>query len=277
MSLVTGACSTLRFGYNQAADLAYWWLDGYVDFNDAQTVLARNAIATWFVWHRSTQLPVYAKLLVSAENEVVTDSTPGQVCVWWDTLSTSLQTSLERAVPAASELVLSISPAQIEHIERRYAKANAEFRDEYLQSDPLKRRRESIRRATERAELLYGKMQEAQREQIARLVARSPFDPELWFNERRRRQQDALQILRRVAADGLGPEQVQAALRGYLERSRQSPKDDYRQHSETLTAFNCALAATLHNSTDPAQRQSAVQKLKGWESDLRSLSADVLR
>ena len=63
---VSAGCSALRFGYNQASDLAYWWLDGYVDFNDAQSVLARNAIASWFAWHRGTQLPDYAVLLARA-------------------------------------------------------------------------------------------------------------------------------------------------------------------------------------------------------------------
>jgi len=31
-----GSCSTVRFGYSNADTLAYWWLDGYVDFHSAQ-------------------------------------------------------------------------------------------------------------------------------------------------------------------------------------------------------------------------------------------------
>jgi hypothetical protein len=30
--------------------------------------------------------------------------------------------------------------------------------------------------------------------------------------------------------------------------------------------------AELHNSTSPAQRESAARKLQGWETDLRVLS-----
>ena len=29
-------CSALRLGYNTAPELAYWWIDGYADFDDAQ-------------------------------------------------------------------------------------------------------------------------------------------------------------------------------------------------------------------------------------------------
>ena len=35
-ALLTG-CSALRFGYNQAPELAFWWLDGYADFDEVQS------------------------------------------------------------------------------------------------------------------------------------------------------------------------------------------------------------------------------------------------
>ncbi len=275
--LLAGGCSALRFGYNQAADLAYWWLDGYVDFSETQTPQVRNALADWFVWHRATQLPDYANLLARTQNEVMADSTPSRVCEWWGSISARIETGLERAVPAAAELMLSVAPRQVQHIERRYAKANEEFRDDFLQGDPVKRRKASVERAIERAELLYGKLEDVQREQIARSVTQSPFDADLWFIERKRRQQDALQMLRRMAAGSASLDQAQAALRAYMERTARSPREEYRRYSEKLANFNCAFAANLHNTTSPAQRQTAAQKLKGWEADLRALAADAAK
>jgi Family of unknown function (DUF6279) len=272
---MTGGCSALRFGYNQAADLAYWWLDGFVDFNDAQTLQVRDGLAGWLAWHRGTQLPDYAQLLARAQAEVVADSTPARVCEWWTTLGGRIDVAFQRAVPAGAELMISIGPAQIQHMERRYAKANDEFRDDFLQADPAKRRKVSIDRAIERAELLYGTLDDTQREQVARSIARSPFDPELWFSERKRRQQDALQILRRLNADGAGRDKAEAALRAYIERWSRSPREDYRRYSEVLRTFNCDFAASLHNSTSAAQRQIAAQKLKGWEADMRALAAEA--
>ena len=37
-------CSAVRFGYNQAPELVYWWLDGYVDFDDAQSRRVREML-----------------------------------------------------------------------------------------------------------------------------------------------------------------------------------------------------------------------------------------
>lgn len=275
--VMAAGCSALRFGYNQAADLAYWWLDGFVDFNEVQTVKVRDALAGWFVWHRGTQLPDYAQLLVRAQTEVMADTTPARVCDWWNNVSTRMNTAFERAVPAGADLMLTIAPQQIQHMERRYAKANDEFRDEYLQADASKRRRVSVDRAIERAELLYGKLEDEQREQVNRSIAKSPFDPELWFSERKRRQQDALQILRRLSAEGASRDKAEAALRAYIDRWSRSPREDYRRYSESPTTYNCAFAASLHNGTSAAQRQVALEKLKGWEADVRALAADAAK
>ena len=268
-------CSAIRLGYSQAPDLAYWWLDGYADFNDVQTPRVRDALAQSFAWHRRTQLPDYASLLARGQTEARANTTPERACEWWADVRGRVDTSVERAVPAMAEVMLTLSPQQILHIERRYAKANEEFRAEYLQTDATQRLKESIKRAVDRTEFFYGKLDEVQRERVARSVTQSPFDADLWLVERQRRQQDALQTLRGLGADGVSVEQAQAALRSYINRVSRSPHEEYRRYSDRLTQFNCAFAANLHNSTGPAQRQVAAQKLKGWEADLRLLAADA--
>ena len=42
-----GGCSLLRLTYPQAPTLAYWWLDGYVDFTNAQTPRVQEQLAEW--------------------------------------------------------------------------------------------------------------------------------------------------------------------------------------------------------------------------------------
>jgi hypothetical protein len=271
---VTG-CSALRIGYNQADDLIYWWLDGYVDFTDAQTPRVRGALTEWLAWHRRTQLPDYARLLSRAQGEVMADSTPKRVCEWWGMIGSRIDTSIERAVPVAAELMLELTPQQIQHIERRYAKRNDDFRNDFLQSDAAERLRASIKRAVERAEVLYGRLDEPQRELVARSVAASPFDAELWFAERLHRQQDMLQMMRRLLRGVGDRDAAQAALRAYADRWTRSPREGYRRYADALVQYNCAFAASLHNSTNATQRQAAMLKLKGWEADARSLAAEA--
>lgn len=272
LALMSG-CSALRIGYATAPDLTYWWLDRYLDFDGAQTPRVREAIRQWFAWHRRTQLPDYAALLARAQVEVLADTTPARVCEWQAEWVRRARSAFERIAPAAADAMLTITPKQIDHLEQRYARVNAEFRDDYLQADPRKRADEALDRTLDRAEMLYGRLASAQRERIVDGLQRSPFDPQRWLVERRQRQQDALQILRRLGAEGASREQALAALRGYVERLEQSPRESYRRYSEQLTEFNCAFAAEVHNATTAAQRRIAAKKLAGWEADLRAIAA----
>ncbi len=268
-------CSAVRFGYNQAPELLYWWLDGYADFDDVQTPKVRDALAEWFQWHRRTQLPDYAALLARAQVEVLADTTPARACAWWADVRQRGDIAFERAAPLAADLVATLTPAQIQHIERRQAKSNDEFRDEYLSPDPKERLARTVKRSIERAENIYGRLDEAQRDKVAAAMVASPFDAELWLAERRRRQGDAIDVLRLIATDPAARDQAVPALRAWAQRLERSPLPAYRRYSEQLTQFNCSLTATLHNSTSAAQRQTAAAKLKGWETDLRVLAASA--
>ncbi len=268
-----GGCSALRIGYAAAPELVYWRLDGYIDFNSAQTPRVRDAIGQWFAWHRRTQLPDYAAQFARAQAEVLADTTAARVCEWQAEIVKRAHTAFDRIAPAAAELMLTVRPEQIAYLEERYAKFNAEFRDDFLQPEPRQRAEENLKRTVDRAETLYGRLDDAQRARLAEGLARSPFDADLWFAERRQRQFEVLQMLRKLTAAKASREQALAELRGYVERLEHSPREPYRRYRERLAEFNCGLGASLHNATTPAQRRAAAQKLAGWEADLRAITA----
>ncbi len=270
---VLAGCSAVRFGYNQGPELAFWWLDGYADFDDAQARQARSRLADWFAWHRRTQLPDYAALLMRAQVDVLVDTTPDGACRWFAELRQRAEVAAERALPQAADVIATLKPAQIQHVERRQARANEEFRSDYLDKDPARRLERAVARAVDRIEFLYGSLDDRQRALVARLVAASPFDPDAWYAERVQRQQEALQLLRRLAGTGVDRDTAVSALRAYADRAARSPREAYRRYQEKLESYNCAFAAAVHNATTPAQRQAAANRLKGWESDVRALAA----
>ena len=274
LTLVSG-CSALRIGYSTAPDLAYWWFDRYADFSGEQTQRVREALAQWFNWHRRTQLPDYAALLARMRAEAPVDTTAERVCEWQADLLRRADTAYDRAGPAIAELVLSLTPEQIAHIQKRQSKVNEDFREDYLQPDRAKRAAATLKRTVERAEMIYGKLDAGQRERMAAALTRSPFDPELWDAERRARQQDVVQLIGKLVKEKTPPAQAQAELRGYVDRIERSPHEAYRRYYERLTEFNCGFVANLHNSTTAEQRRHAVQTLSGWEGDLRALAAST--
>lgn len=274
LAVCVAGCSAIKFGYGQAPPIAFRWLDKYVDFNDGQELAVRGGLQDWFAWHRKTQLPDYAVLLARARVEVLANTTPERACGWWREVKARAAPAIDRALPTMAEVVLTLTPAQLKAIETRYAKNNEEYQDEYLQRDPSKRRESNVDRTADRAEMLYGRLDDAQREIIRRTVAESPFDADVWLAERQRRQQDALQTMRRLAATRPSKAEAQAQIRGYFDRVANSPREPYRRYAEKLEIFNCAAAAKLHNGTTLQQRQTAATRLQSWEDDVRSLAAE---
>jgi hypothetical protein len=270
-SLVLGGCSALRVAYNTGPQLAWWWLDGYLDFPREQAPQVKLAIDGWFDWHRRTQLPAYVSLLGELQGQVQQPQTAAAACRWNARLVEALSPAVSRALEEAADLVPGLGDAQLRHLEQRYVKNLDEMRREYLQADLAERQAASVKRTLERAEQLYGGLEEPQRKLIADGVAASPFDAQGWMEERRRRQRDTLVTLRRLVAERADRDERLAALRALAERSQRSPDPTYRAYQQRLADYNCAFFARLHNATTPAQRQRARANLKGWEVDLRAL------
>jgi hypothetical protein len=264
-------CSALRLGYGNAAQLSWWWIDGYFDFSREQAPQVKQTLDKWFEWHRGAQLAPYATLLAAAAQQVQEPLTPALACQWQDRIRSQLDPAIARAVLDFADLVPGLGEAQFKHMEQRYLKSNDDLRGDFLQPDAAERQRESIKRTVERAERIYGSLGDAQLKVIAAGITASPFNPELWQAERERRQRDTLQTLRKLVAERADRDQRVAALRALVSRSERSPNPDYRAYQLRLTDYNCALVAQMHNATTPAQRQKARANFLGWEADLRSL------
>lgn len=273
--LLLAGCSALRVTYNNGPWLAWWWVDGYVDFSREQAPAVRQAIDQWFDWHRTTQLADTAALLGAIQAQLSGPVTPAQTCRWWDQARERLQPALDRALTLAAEPALRLREPEFRHLEQRYAKANARLREDHLQPDADERRKASLGRSVERAESIYGSLGEAQKRIIAASMMASPSDPEAWLAEREARQRDTLQTLRRLVGEGADAAAMTAALRALAERTERSPRPAYRSYQQRLRDANCALAAAVHNVTTPAQRTVARERLRGWESDLRALAVSA--
>lgn len=265
-------CSSVRLTYSQGPTLAYWWLDGYTDFSSEQAPRVKSALDEWFKWHRATQLTDYAAQLVAAQRLAVDNITPGQVCRFVQVAELRFARAFEPAVAPTAEIVRAFSPAQIRHLEQRYNKGNDEWQRDHLQRTVADRREAAQKRWVDRAESIYGTLDDAQRALVATGLEQSPYDPKAWLDERRARQQDTLRTLRQLLADRADQASTEAALRALSVHLVDSPRADYRALKDRADQAQCALVAQLHNTTSAAQRQRAVRQLKSWEDDLRALA-----
>ncbi len=265
-------CSAVRLGYNNGTSLAAWWLDDYLDLDRNQDQQLRVALDEWFIWHRSSQLPDYADALREIGRHSSEPVSAAQVCAWTDAWRNRLDKAVEHALPAAARLLPEVGAAQWATMRRQLGDKNAELRAAYLAPDKRERDAAAMRRATERAESLYGELREPQRKLLAAARADSPFDPARWLAEREKRQSEWLAGLVALQSPGVTPARRVDAMREFFARTQASPDPQYREYQRRVTTFNCQLAAQLHNAADAAQREHLRQRLAAWEEDFRALA-----
>lgn len=269
------SCSAVRLSYNQGPQLAYWWIDGYLDLDEQQGPRVKQALEQWFAWHRETQLADYFTLLARARSEFDGAVTGRMACQWAQRVRNRLEPAMDHALPAMAQIAVTLTPAQLEHLQQRYAKNNAKLRKQMLQSDPADRRKASIKRTIERFEDFYGSLNEAQLGVVAAGAAGSPFNAEAWMAEREARQREVLAALKSIVAEQPAPSVVQARLRELVLRYDGSTKQQKQAELRGLEEYNCNLTAAVHNAASPAQRRHLRERLLGWEGDLRQLAGEA--
>lgn len=266
-------CSAVRLGYDQGPFLAHWWLDSRLALTPEQSARTKDALAQWFAWHRATQLNEYAGWLARTRGESGSAVTPQQVCRWSDDLRRRLDPLVERLLPAAAEVVVTLTPEQLARLERRLEEDDAKRRKDFLQPQQEQRWEASIERTIERFESFYGSLEPAQRALVAASVRASPFDTARWWEGRQASQAEMMATLRKLSGDRRPREQVVADLRQTVQRRWLAAAPDNSGYRERLALHQCELAAALHQAATPAQRRHLADKLQGWEGDLRALAA----
>ncbi|MGI4776990.1 MAG: DUF6279 family lipoprotein [Janthinobacterium lividum] len=275
LSVLSG-CSAVKLAYNNLPELGYWWLDGYVDFSGAQTPQVRDQLAQLLERHRRNELPKILVLLERAERLAPDEITPAQVCGFSEAIRDRLlATALDVSQPGA-ELASTLSAEQLQHVESKYAKVNAEYADDWLDRSVERQHRKRYDAFLERSEDFYGTLDAGQRAMLRDLVDRSIFDPRRIDAERRERQRESLALLRRLGNGQTPVREGRAVIDTYAKRIAEPPAGAWRDYQQALLAESCANIATLHKATRPDQRERAARRLGSYAQDVRDLVARPL-
>jgi hypothetical protein len=148
------ACSAIKLGYNTLPDVAYWWLDGYLDFSEEQAPQARAELARLHASHRQQELPRLIEILARMERLAPGAVSPQQACSFVTEVQGRLQLVANQAEPAAAALAASLAPEQLRHLERKYRSNNDKFRKDWIHAALAQQREKRYEQALERVEMI---------------------------------------------------------------------------------------------------------------------------
>jgi hypothetical protein len=257
-ALFLQGCSVVRLGYGNGDSLARWWIDQYLDLAPEQDALARERLTRLHAWHRKTQLPDYARLLLEAKPMVAGRMTSSEAQQLTEAIISRVRTLTEQALPDVADLLVTLTPAQIERVAKRFGDKNADWAKEArLAEGETGQRKARFKRILERAEYWFGDFSDVQQAAIRRLVDAQPTGIQFWYEERQRRQRDWLDLVRKVQAEKLPRERVIVLLRNYVERFDLPSDPGRRATALAHRRAGAELTASIQAMTTPAQREHA--------------------
>lgn len=273
LALALSACSAIKLGYSNLPNLAYWWLDGYVDFSDEQAPLARDELARLHAWHRQQELPQVLDLLARMEQSAAGEVSAGQACSYLGEVQQRLKAVQERAEAPVLAIAATLTGRELRHVQRKFRRNNEAFQKEWIHVTREEQVSRRFDKSLERLETIYGRLDPAQRNLLRQRLDQSVYDPARSHAEMQRRQQELLTVLRRVAQRGTPQDEARTLLRSWFARIERAPDPAYRAYQDTLRQEGCDTFAAVHQATNAAQREQAVRRLRAYQRDLRELMA----
>lgn len=266
------ACSVLKLAYDQAPTLVTWRINKALDLEGAQRDNARAAVREWFAWQRKAQLPAIAAFMERAQREALGSITPALACERRQEIEGWLRASADRAAPLIARVVVTLTPRQIDHLQKHFKEKDEDFADDFLDEDADDRQEAAAKYVEKWLERFYGRMDKDQRRQIASEVERLPFDAAAVNQQRQRVQNNLIALLRKLHDQKATPEQAQGPIRALLLDAIVPTDPRQKADMERWASAGCQMMASLHNHTSAEQRRTVADRLKGWTTDLNALS-----
>lgn len=273
--LALSGCNAVKVGYNNAQELTYWWLNSYVQFTDAQKPVIKAELATLHDWHRFNEIPVYIKLLETTQKKVLHNSSSKEICSVVEDVRERMRILNLQTEPIVEKLAPTLNHEQLEHMQRHFDRNNAKWRKDWLDGSQQERDEHRLKLAIKRAEMFYGRINDAQRKILQENISISTFNADTSYDERLRRQADAIATLKKIIDLKLEEPDIKLEIAAYFDRLQNGDDLAYKNYMDRLTVDSCDGFARLHNSTSTKQRQYAADKLGGYIKDLEALKSSA--
>ena len=263
----TSACS-VKFAYNNVDRLVRWQMSDYLDLNSDQRKLLDTQIEALMSWHRREHLPEYAILMESLAtqwsdgvSEAQIQSLFEQMFIWGEDIQ-------EQSMPAAIELMQSLTDEQVAALPARLEKSNQEIAEDELDVALDQVQEVWAEDFADGLERFTGRLLKTQREYLSRRA--TAYQPErvLWAEYRRRFQADLMKLLMKRNEPGFEAQfrQLAAARESYY-------GEEFTRVSDENIALSREVASYVLSNLTEKQSGRLKDALLDLAQDFQELAA----
>jgi hypothetical protein len=267
---LAGCGNFVRVAYNNGDTALRFMANDYFDIDPAQTEILRAGLDRFHTWHRREELPRYAALFDDASSRLGRGLQRTDVLWAIETVRTRYRHLASRAVDDAMPALVTLNADNLAALEEKFAEKNKEFRREFLDGDAAERERAQMKAYRKRLDEWVGNLEPAQEELTLQFIRAHPKAAELKLEERKRRQQQLIALLRQPGDRA----QFQARMHDYFERFERSRPPEAAEAARRFENDFVDYMVAMDRSLSPAQRDRVTQKFARYAQDFRMLATE---
>lgn len=262
-------CSTIRLGYGQADSIAAWTADEYFDLDGRQKDEFLARFERLHEWHRYEQLPEYASFLTAAKNRLQSGFKREDVIWFAEGVKTRFRLIVNRGAADAADILATLTPAQLDALQRQWDKVNRKFVREYRLDDTLQeQQRAQAKRMLSRIQDWTGSLTYEQEQKIIALCNKLPLSDRLRYEDRLRRQREFLRLLELRGKPGEFAPRLRHWLLNWEEGRTPKYERQYAEWSEKRVQF----LLEVNRMLTPGQRARVLHRLQDYVEDFHALA-----
>jgi hypothetical protein len=267
---LVAACSFTRFGYNQADTVAAWMVDEYFDLDSQQKQDFQKRFERFYAWHRTEQLPEYATFMRTAKGRVQQGLNRDDVLWFVDGIRARVRTASQKAAPETAAFLATLTPPQIEALQRKWDKDNKKYMKEHkVNGTPEERQEFEAKRVVKTFKEWLTPLNSEQEQRVTAMVRDLPPIEQFRYAERLRRQKEFLAVLSQRGEDR---EKFTARVADWLTHWERGRTPDEQKKLDAWWAKRADIFAALDKTITPEQRTASLQRMQGYIEDFTQLA-----
>lgn len=262
---LVAACTFSRFGYNQADTIAAWMVDDYFDLDGAQKQDFQKRFDRFYSWHRNEQLPEYATFLRTARTKVQQGLNRDDVLWFVDGVRGRVRTAARYAGPDTAAFLATLTPAQIENLQRKWDKDNKKYvKENKVGGTPEERQEVEAKKVVKTFKEWLTPLNSDQEQKVTQMVRELPPISEFRYAERLRRQKEFLAILQQRNEDRA---KFTARVTEWLANWDRGRTPDEQKKLDAWWQKRAEIFVALDKSITKEQRTASLERMQSYIDD----------
>jgi hypothetical protein len=263
-------CNLLSVGYGHIDTYAAWQADEYFDLDGHQRQEFRTRFDRLHAWHRTEQLPDYARFLAASGARIRNGVTNGDGEWIARGIEDRYRALVRRGADDAAAILMTVTPAQIEALQRKWDKDNARYvREHKVNGSPAEQRQARNERELKRIKEWVGELSAEQEKKVEALGAELPLAPKLRYEDRLRRQRAFVQLM---ASRGTDQRQFAERLRHFLANWEEGRSPEFARFAAEWRRRQVEFYVEVARLLTPQQRAVLVNRVERYASDFTQLA-----